>query len=57
MTIRKNTQLGTLNKDYRLYSWSNDGGETWSEAREDRSLPTPICLASICRFTDNITYK
>ncbi|MHA1763273.1 MAG: sialidase family protein [Promethearchaeota archaeon] len=51
MTMRKNAPLGTLNKDYRLYSWSRDGGITWTKAREELELPTPICSASICRVT------
>ncbi|MHA1724989.1 MAG: sialidase family protein [Promethearchaeota archaeon] len=51
MTMRKNAPLGTLNKDFRLYSWSFDGGIMWTEAREELELPTPICSASICRVT------
>ncbi|MHA1343843.1 MAG: sialidase family protein, partial [Promethearchaeota archaeon] len=57
ISMRKNTPLGTLNQDHRLYSWSEDGGESWGEVKEEKDLPTPICLASICRFTDNFTYE
>ncbi|MGV9197786.1 MAG: sialidase family protein [Promethearchaeia archaeon] len=57
MTLRKNAPLGTFAPDHRQYAWSEDGGKTWSEPKEEKDLPTPICLGSIIRLTDNITYE
>ncbi|TFF96371.1 MAG: exo-alpha-sialidase [Promethearchaeota archaeon] len=56
ISLRKSKALGQLDKDHRQYAWSEDGGESWGEVEEDPELSTPICMASICRFTDNYTY-
>ncbi len=34
----------------RAFSWSRDGGETWSEVAYDPGLPAPSCQGSIVRF-------
>lgn len=57
ITLRKNAPLGTFRKDHRQYAWSEDGGETWSKPKEEGDLPSPICLGSIIRMTDNTTYE
>jgi sialidase-1 len=57
IALRKSAPLGTLNRDYRQYAWSADAGESWSKVQEEKDLLTPICMASICRLTDNITYE
>lgn len=36
----------------RKASWSADGGETWSAAIEDKSLPEPVCQGSLISFGD-----
>ena len=36
----------------RKVSWSNDAGETWSQATEDANLPDPICQGSLLRLDD-----
>ena len=36
----------------RKASWSTDGGETWSPAIQDKSLPEPVCQGSLISFTD-----
>lgn len=36
----------------RKASWSADGGETWSPAIEDKSLPEPVCQGSLISFED-----
>jgi sialidase-1 len=36
----------------RKASWSSDGGETWSPAIEDKSLPEPVCQGSLISFED-----
>ncbi|HHT28649.1 MAG TPA: exo-alpha-sialidase [Firmicutes bacterium] len=35
----------------RIYSWSTDGGESFSPIAWDASLPEPICQASMIRFS------
>ena len=48
--------LAVRNQDIRTgrraYSWSDDGGETWSPLHLDQSLPDPTCQASIIRYSD-----
>ncbi len=39
-------------KNRRIYAWSKDGGESWSEVEFDDTLISPQCQASIVRFTD-----
>lgn len=39
-------------KNRRVYSWSKDGGDTWSESKLDDKLIEPVCQASIVRFTE-----
>jgi sialidase-1 len=39
-------------KNRRVYAWSKDGGETWSDVEFDDTLLSPQCQASIVRFTD-----
>lgn len=36
----------------RKAAWSTDGGETWSPAIEDKSLPEPVCQGSLISFED-----
>lgn len=36
----------------RKASWSKDGGETWSPAIEDKSLPEPVCQGSLIAFVE-----
>lgn len=36
----------------RKVSWSTDGGETWTNAKEDKNLPEPVCQASLISFKD-----
>ncbi|MBD3183588.1 exo-alpha-sialidase [Candidatus Poribacteria bacterium] len=36
--------------DMRALSWSDDGGETWSELEFDEQLIEPICQASFIRY-------
>jgi len=36
----------------RKASWSSDGGETWTSAIEDKSLPEPVCQGSLISFQD-----
>ncbi|NBS04426.1 MAG: exo-alpha-sialidase [Verrucomicrobia bacterium] len=36
----------------RKVSWSQDAGETWSQAAEDAKLPDPICQGSLLRLDD-----
>ena len=38
-------------KKLRAYSWSKDGGETWSSVKYDAGLPEPSCQGSIIRLT------
>ncbi|MEI7650783.1 MAG: sialidase family protein [Verrucomicrobiota bacterium] len=37
----------------RKTSWSQDAGETWSQATEDAKLPDPICQGSLLRMDDH----
>lgn len=37
----------------RKASWSQDGGETWSPAIQDKSLPEPVCQGSLISFTES----
>ncbi len=39
-------------KHCRAVAWSADGGLTWSDPVFDKGLSSPVCQASICRFTD-----
>lgn len=57
ITLRKNKPLGQLDRDYRQYAWSEDSGESWGKVKEEQDLPTPICMASICRYTDNFSHE
>ena len=34
----------------RKVAWSTDGGETWTNAKEDKNLPEPVCQASLISF-------
>lgn len=36
----------------RKASWSKDGGETWSPAIQDKSLPEPVCQGSLLSFPE-----
>lgn len=36
----------------RKASWSADGGESWSPAIQDKSLPEPVCQGSLISFAD-----
>lgn len=36
----------------RKAAWSADGGESWSAAIEDKSLPEPVCQGSLISFED-----
>ena len=38
-------------KNQRAYSWSSDGGITWSKVEWDKTLPEPSCQGSLIRFT------
>jgi sialidase-1 len=38
-------------EDYREISLSSDGGETWSEKSQDKTLIEPTCQASILRYS------
>lgn len=40
----------------RKVAWSRDGGETWSNAKEDKSLPEPVCQASLISFRDGARF-
>ncbi|MBD3350600.1 MAG: hypothetical protein GF364_03845 [Candidatus Lokiarchaeota archaeon] len=53
--LRKNR--GIENENYVHKSISNDEGETSSEPQKVEGLVTPVCQASIIRFTDNISYS
>jgi sialidase-1 len=40
-------------KPRRAYSWSQDGGATWSEVQWHEEVPEPAsCQGSVIRFTD-----
>jgi sialidase-1 len=39
-----------------LFSFSGDGGETWTEAAERGDVPTPICMASLVMGEDGLLY-
>ena len=41
------------NRKRRAYSFSEDGGETWSPVKYDRGMPEPSCQGSIVRLTDS----
>ena len=41
----------------RAYAWSRDGGQTWSEVRNDPTLPEPSCQGSLVRFTDQESFQ
>ncbi len=36
----------------RKAAWSMDGGETWSQAIEEKNLPEPVCQGSLISFVD-----
>ena len=36
----------------RKAAWSSDGGETWTQAIEDKTLPEPVCQGSLISFED-----
>ena len=38
-------------KNLRAYSWSNDGGVTWSKVEWDKTLPEPSCQGSLVRLS------
>lgn len=42
-----NSRRWRQGEPYRKVSWSRDGGETWSKAEEDRTLPEPVCQGSL----------
>lgn len=35
---------------FRKVAWSKDGGQTWSSAQDDSSLPDPTCQGSLLRI-------
>ena len=37
-------------RHFRLVSFSDDGGETWSSHREDETLVEPVCQGSLLRY-------
>lgn len=37
----------------RGYAWSDNGGETWSEAKWDETLIAAVCQGSVIRLTDD----
>ncbi len=39
-------------KQCRAIAWSSDGGQTWSDVSFDQGLSSPVCQASIIRYTD-----
>jgi len=39
-------------KNRRACAWSKDGGETWSDVEFDQTLISPVCQASVVRYTD-----
>ncbi len=41
----------------RAYARSPDGGQTWSEVRNDATLPEPSCQGSLVRFTDQESFR
>ena len=41
----------------RAYAWSRDGGETWSEVKNDKTLPEPSCQGGLVRFTDQTRFQ
>ena len=41
-------------KPFRAYSWSHDGGETWSDVQWHEDIPEPSsCQGSVFRLTDD----
>lgn len=41
-----------MGKTFRLLSWSEDGGETWSRQQVAGDLMTPPCMSSVMRYGD-----
>ena len=39
-------------KGLRAFAWSKDGGLTWSAVQHDPALTTPVCQATVIRYTD-----
>lgn len=40
----------------KLFSFSDDGGETWSDLEENDDIKEPVCMSSITRGDDDILY-
>lgn len=57
-TVGGRLYLAVRNQDFhtgrRAYSWSDDGGETWSPLCLDQSLLDPACQASVIRYSDQV---
>lgn len=43
---------GYKSNGFRFVAVSKDGGQTWSQLREDKRLVEPQCMASIIRYSD-----
>ena len=51
MTTRQHAQMGLAPApNGRLWSTSKDGGHSWSDAKKDTNLKTPVCQASVLRI-------
>jgi len=44
-------------KQQRAYSWSKDGGQSWSAVEFDARLPEPSCQGSIIRLTSTALFR
>ena len=44
-------------KKQRAYSWSEDGGQSWSTVQFDPRLPEPSCQGSIIRLTNTPLFR
>ena len=54
MATRHNARIGQPPEpNGRLFSLSEDGGNSWVKPITDESLPTPICHGSVLRYGDN----
>ncbi len=38
--------------NYRIVTWSANGGESFMPSAHDAGLPEPICQGSVCRYSD-----
>jgi sialidase-1 len=58
MAVRTNHPVAKPHGDlYQLFSRSSDGGQTWSSAKENETLKTPICMVSLISAGDTLYFS